>query len=96
MAKIPYISIRVGEKMPIGLRYSSPDLSSGETISSVEATVDPATGLTLSGDEVINDDGDEVSQLVIAVTAGDYTVTFAATTSAGYIFIDDYEVKVRS
>jgi len=94
MPKTPFISIRVGEKMPIGLRYSSPDLSSGETISTVECSVDPDTGLTLSGDEAI--DGDEVSQLVIAVSAETYIITFTTTTSAGYIFKDDYKVVVRS
>ena len=94
MAKTPYISIRVGEKMAIGLRYSAPDLESGETISTVVCAVLPGTGLTLVGDEVI--DGDEASQVAQAVTVGEYVVTFTVTTSAPHIYKDDYTVKVRA
>ena len=94
MAKTPYISIRVGEKFAIGLRYSAPDLNEGETISTAECVVVPDTGLTLVGDEGI--DGAEASQVVQAVTAGEYVVTFTVTTSAPHIYLDDYTVKVRA
>ena len=94
MAKTPYISLKTGEKMAIGLRYSAPDLESGETISTVACAVLPGTGLTLVGAEVI--DGDEVSQVVHAVSAGEYVVTFTTTISSGQIYLDDYTVKVRA
>lgn len=79
------------EDFYIGFRVLSPDLASGETISSCTATA--TSGLTL--DEACTISGDTVSVGASAGTAGsDYVVRFVVTTSAGNTFIYDYLVKV--
>lgn len=72
----------VGGKFPIGLKYYSPDLESGETISAASATA-PA-GLTV-GAAVI--DANEISVEISGGTVDkNYKVQFKMTTSSGKIF----------
>lgn len=81
------------EKYVIGLLYFAPDLEEGETIDSVETSVNPA-GLTLDGAASI--DGNEVSQMINGGTFGvKYIVSFKVTTSAGHIYIDTYSVRIK-
>ena len=93
---MPYegtITKQVGEKFAIGFNLKSPDLESGETISSCTAAVSPA-GLTLTGAVVI--DGSEVAQMIESgTTATEYVVTFTITTSAGHIYLPEYLVKIE-
>jgi len=75
------------EYFPVGLKFYSPDLQSGETISAITVTITPTgTGaLVADGSPVIS--GDEVSQMVKDGVAGiDYTVLFKVTTSSGKIW----------
>jgi hypothetical protein len=87
------IDKRVNEKFAIGFVYSTPDISTGETIAS--ATVTVPTGLTAVGTPVIVPSTLTVSQVVSGGTAGvEYTVVFKVTTSVGYIYENCYIVRV--
>lgn len=88
----PYISKKVGENWPIGLRYHSPDLENGQTIASAVVTVAPS-GLTLGGQSIVDN---RVEKWVSGGSAGvEYTVTFEVTMSDGKVVIDDFIVRVE-
>lgn len=87
----------VDGKFPVGLKYYSPDLESGETISAVTASASPA-GLTVGAASY---SGSEVSAEVSGgVAAEEYKVQFKMTTSSGKVFNhpvkDSIVVKVVS
>lgn len=84
------IEKHVGETLIIGFRYHSPALDDDETLTGVNVTA--PSGIVAGAADV---SGKEVSCPVSGGTAGtDYTIRFAAQTSQGQIFIDDYIVKV--
>ena len=72
----------VDGKFPIGLKYYSPDLEDGETISA--CTVSAPAGLTCA---TVVIDGNMVSTVVsLGVVEKEYRVQFKMTTSSGKIF----------
>jgi len=73
----------VDGKFPIGLKYYSPDLETGETISA--CTVSAPAGITVVTPATIN--GNEVTSVVSSgVAEKEYRVQFKVTTSSGKIF----------
>ena len=90
MAVRPVIEKSVNGKFPIGLRYSAPDIESGESINAVTCTITPGSGdpdLQTSGAVVIDGGGKEFKWVVEkGVADTDYIVLFKVTTDAGKIF----------
>ena len=93
---IPELTKRPTEKFPIGLKYVSPDLSTGETIVACVVTIDPVApgGLVALGAPILN--GDTVTQMIQGGADGhEYYVKFDVTISSGYKFEDAIFIKVR-
>jgi len=84
----PVIEKAVAETFPIGLIYVSPDLATGETISTATVAVTPV-GLTLSAVTISTTTvaSDTVSAFISAGTAAvEYEVLFQVKTSNGKTF----------
>jgi hypothetical protein len=79
-------TIPVGGSWPLEFRFKDDDLPSGMHIDSATKTVSPATGLTVT-DPVVNSGTDGFTFTATAVTAGGYSILFAATRSDGGINI---------
>lgn len=83
------------ENFPVGLRYKSPDLPTGVTISSTVASVSPA-GLTLGTSGVVTDGTEVYCWISGGTDLADYTVRFTSTLSDTKVLVDDYLVKIRN
>ncbi len=90
------VTKRPDEIFSIGLKYISPDLEEGESISSASVSVSPdnPSGVQAVGNAVIEQDN--VAQLISSgVDGSEYYVNFTVTTSGGHIYKDSIFVKVR-
>ncbi len=84
MPAIAVIPKRVNEKFEVMLRYSYPDILSGETIVSANVSVPANDALVPEGSPSIS--GNTVSQWISAGTSGNETsLTFLTTVSSGRI-----------
>lgn len=90
----PFVEKRAGETFSVGLAFSSPELSSGETITDVEADVTPVeTGGVVVESTAIS--GLEVSALISGGVAGnEYQVEITAGTSAHQVLIGNILIRI--
>ena len=90
MAVQAIVEKSVNGRFPIGLRYTTPDLATDESISSVAATIAPtgdADDLATVGSASIDEGGKEFSWTVEKGRVGyEYTVQFKVTTDAAKIY----------
>jgi len=89
----------INGKFPIGLRYSAPDVETGEKINDVTCTITPsgdADDLVTFGSVVIDAGGKEFKWVVEKGRDGiDYNVFFKVTTDGGKIFDHPVRESIR-
>lgn len=94
----PIVSKSKNCKYNIELDYQSPDLESGETISSVDVAAYPS-GLSLGTPGITSDQKGVLVEISGGLAGKIYMVLFEVTTSSGKIFNDpDYDavlVKIK-